>query len=69
MNFLWIKQILAIIFILKMDFYSLFLDFLIFWTGRTNTEKSRGLSARNPRHMMTAGWTAGLILKTTGSLL
>jgi hypothetical protein len=28
MNFLWIKQILAIIFILKIDFYSLFLYFL-----------------------------------------
>jgi hypothetical protein len=46
MNFLWIKQILAIIFILKIDFYSLFLDFLISWTGCTNTGKSRGLSAR-----------------------
>jgi hypothetical protein len=46
MNFLWITQILAIIFILKIDFYSLFLDFLISWTGCTNTGKSRGLSAR-----------------------
>jgi hypothetical protein len=52
-----------------MDFYSLFLDFLVSWTERTNTGKSRGISARNPRHMLTAGWTVGSILKTTGSLL
>jgi hypothetical protein len=32
-NFLRIKQILTITFILKIDFYSLFLDFSIYWTG------------------------------------
>jgi hypothetical protein len=30
MNFLWIEQILAIIFILKIDFYFLFLYFSIY---------------------------------------
>jgi hypothetical protein len=42
MNFLWIKQILAIIFILKIDFYSLFVDFSIYWTGRTISRQPRG---------------------------
>jgi sterol desaturase/sphingolipid hydroxylase (fatty acid hydroxylase superfamily) len=34
MNFLGIKQVLTIIFTLKITFYFLFLDFLIPWTAR-----------------------------------
>jgi hypothetical protein len=43
MNFLWIKQIIAITFILKIDFYSLFLDFFFYlldWA--TISRESRG---------------------------
>jgi hypothetical protein len=49
MNFLWIKQILAIIFILKMDFYFIFPGFSIYWIGRMNPENSRGFPARSAR--------------------
>jgi hypothetical protein len=45
MNFLEILQVLANIFILKIHFLCIFLNFLIFWTGRTITKISRGLSA------------------------
>ena len=46
MNFLGIIQILTITFILKIDFYSLFLDFSIYWTGPQFPEKA-GAMAQN----------------------
>jgi hypothetical protein len=46
MNFLGIIQILTITFILKIDFYSLFLDFSIYWTRPQFPEKA-GATAQN----------------------
>jgi hypothetical protein len=45
MNFIWIKQTLAIIFILKIDFYFFFFDFL--FTGlRLNYTETQGLTQK-----------------------
>jgi hypothetical protein len=49
MNFLGIKQVLVIIFTLKINFYFIFLDFLFRSTARKILEKRRGLCARTPR--------------------
>jgi hypothetical protein len=49
MNFLWIKQILAIIFILKIDFQFNFSDLQTPWTGRMKTRECRDLGVRIPR--------------------
>jgi hypothetical protein len=46
MNFLWIKQILAIIFILKIHFLFIFLDFLFTGLGDNNRE-NWGLERKN----------------------
>ena len=40
MNFLWIKQILVIIFILKIDFQFNFSYLQTLWTGRMKTESA-----------------------------
>jgi hypothetical protein len=50
MNFLRIKQILTITFKLKIDFYSLFLDFSIYWTGPQFSEMPGATSQKFPRH-------------------
>jgi hypothetical protein len=49
MNFLGIKQVLVIIFTLKINLYFIFLDFLFPWTARKIPEKGRDLCARPPR--------------------
>jgi hypothetical protein len=59
MNFLGILQVLANIFILKIHFLCIFLNFLIFWTGRTITKISRGLSASFLRLRTSLVQTAG----------
>jgi hypothetical protein len=49
MNFQWLKQILAIIFILKIDFQFNFSDLQTLWTGRMKTRECRGLGVRIPK--------------------
>jgi hypothetical protein len=39
MNFLWIKQVLRIIFVLNIKFYIHLSDLPTVWTARTNTKK------------------------------
>jgi hypothetical protein len=41
MDFLWIYQVLVIIFTLKIIFHLIFLGFSNSWTGRTNSRESR----------------------------
>jgi hypothetical protein len=50
MNFLGIKQVLVIIFTLKIDFDIHLSNFSAFWTVRIKTDKCRGFRARIPRH-------------------
>jgi hypothetical protein len=49
MNFLCIKQILTIMFTLKIIFHLLFLGFSNSWTERIKTRECRGLGAINPQ--------------------
>jgi hypothetical protein len=60
MNFLGIKQVLVIIFVLKINFYFIFLDFLFSWTERKISEKGRGLCARIPKTL--AGFRVSIFL-------
>jgi hypothetical protein len=48
MNFLQFKQVLAFIFTLESIFPMNLFDFLIIWTERTITRKSKGPGAINP---------------------
>jgi hypothetical protein len=48
MNFLWFIQVLALIFILKIHFIIISLDFLILWTGRMKTKKSEVSTQETP---------------------
>jgi sterol desaturase/sphingolipid hydroxylase (fatty acid hydroxylase superfamily) len=50
MNFLGFIQILALIFILKIYFLFIFLDFLIYWVGRQILEKAGSLAQESARH-------------------
>jgi hypothetical protein len=67
MNFLWNKQVLRILFILKINFciylpiYMLSGLGLIFW-------ENRGLCARYPRHREQGPWMAGCFLTFVGFL-
>ena len=49
MDFLWIKQILAIIFILKIDFQFNFPDLPTLWTGRMKTRERGGLGVKESK--------------------
>jgi hypothetical protein len=49
MKFPGIKQILAIIFTIKITFYFILNDFLSSWVVRTIKPKSRGLCAKNSK--------------------
>jgi hypothetical protein len=69
MNFLWITQVLGIVFTLKIHFLNYFISFSHCLDWAPIKQKHRGNGARNTRHRLTAGWTAGWFLKTTGSLL
>jgi hypothetical protein len=53
MNFQWLKQILAIIFILKIDFQFNFSDLQTLWIGRMKTRECRGLGVRIPKTQST----------------
>ena len=55
MNFLGIKQVSAINFVLKINFSVL----LNIWTARTIKPKARGFYARIPRLRTHQPWTAG----------
>jgi hypothetical protein len=67
MHFLGIKQVLTIIFTLKIIFYLLFLGFLVSWTGRIITREYRGLLVSIPRLNQQSQWTAGLFPTTRGA--
>jgi hypothetical protein len=67
MHFLWIKQVLVIIFSLKSIFLMNLFDFLIIWTERTITRKSRGPGAINPQTQSQSLRTAGLFYQNRGS--
>jgi hypothetical protein len=49
MNFLQFKQVLAFIFTLESIFLMNLFDFLIIWTERTITRKTKGPGAINPQ--------------------
>ena len=74
MNFLWIKQILAIIFILKIHFLFISLDFLFTGLGDNNRE-NWGLERKNAQDTehSAKGWRVvfviqrGLFYKNTWS--
>jgi hypothetical protein len=59
MNFLGIKQVLVIIFTLKIYFYFNFLDFLFPRTARKILEKGRGPCVTAPRLRLQPNWTVG----------
>jgi hypothetical protein len=69
MNFLGIKQILVIIFILKISFYFLFLDFLFSSTARKIFEKGRCLCVKPYRLSAQSLRTASLFYKRRGAPL
>jgi hypothetical protein len=50
MNFLGFIQILALILYLKNYFLFIFVDFLIYWTGRQIPEKAGSLAQESTRH-------------------
>jgi hypothetical protein len=59
MNFLGIKQIVAMIFTLKINFCIIFLDFSFPWTARQLIERP-GVSTQNILRLRTpCRWTAG----------
>jgi hypothetical protein len=68
MNFLWIKQIVAIIFILKIDFQFNFSDLYIPWTAPQLPEKAGSNTKEFPRLRAISLWTAGLFYKNRGFL-
>jgi hypothetical protein len=68
-NFLWFIQVLALIFILKIHFLFIFLDFLILWTGRIKSENTRGLDVINPKTQTTVTWVADLLYKNRGATI
>jgi hypothetical protein len=65
MNFLWIYQVIVIIFILKIHFPFVFSGFRVLWTGHSIKEKGRVLGVKYPRHsvqsMRMAGWFVTII--------
>ena len=61
MNFLWIKQILAIISILKIHFFYLFPWIFYFLDWASNFIKRRGFGARFPKTQRIPGVDGGLI--------
>ena len=61
MNFLGFKQVLIIIFTLKIIFYLLFLVFSNSWTGRIKTRECRGLGVTLPKTQFTHVVDRGLI--------
>jgi hypothetical protein len=52
MNFLQFKQILALIYALKINFYLLLMDFLTFWTRRQLQESAGVLAQKILRHRL-----------------
>jgi hypothetical protein len=66
MNFLGIKQVLVIIFTLKINFHIYLSDFSAPWTARIKSENSKGHCARFLRLIPQLRWTAGCLLTTSG---
>ena len=60
MNFLWIIEVLAIIFLLKIYLIIIFSDFIMFWAGRTISREPRGYSTTNPETQRTVALDGGL---------
>jgi hypothetical protein len=65
MDFIWIKQTLAI----KNRFLIPFPGFPIYWTEHTNIRKCRGPCVNASKTQWTQDWTVGLFIKNTGFLL
>jgi hypothetical protein len=61
MNFIWIKQILAIIFILKIDFQFNFSDLQTPWIGRMKTRECRVSGVKGPKTQANPYMDVGLI--------
>jgi hypothetical protein len=68
MNFLQIKQVSAIKYVLKIYFSINFSDFLILWTGPRFLQRLGALAQMHPRHRKPTRWTAGSISKRLGFL-
>jgi hypothetical protein len=62
MNFLWILQVLAFIYILKIYFLFNFLVFLLSWIRRTKPEKPRVLGIIFPKTQSPTAQDGGLVL-------
>jgi hypothetical protein len=67
MHFLGNKQVLTIIFTLKIIFYLLFPGFLVSWTGRLITREYKGFLVSISRLSQQSRWTAGLFPTTRGA--
>jgi hypothetical protein len=68
MNFLGFKQVSAIVSIFKNQFIILFSDLPKLWTARIILEKGRGITARIPKTEYPQRRTAGLLLRSPGTL-
>jgi hypothetical protein len=60
MNEIWIFQVSRIYFVLKTNYYVYFSVFIILWTRRIKTEKSRGLYISFPKTQSAPGEDGGL---------
>jgi hypothetical protein len=69
MYFLWIKQILAFIYALKINFYLLLMDFLTSWTRRQLQESAGVLAQKILRHRLAREGLRVWISKSAGVIL
>jgi hypothetical protein len=70
MHFLWIIQILWIVFILETHFLIHFLDFITLWIGPQFQKTAGALAQMQPRHRKPTRWTTGSIINNyRGSLV
>jgi hypothetical protein len=69
MKFLGIKQFLAIILTLKINFYIPLVHFPVLWTPRQLSERTWSLVQNIPRLRLTRDWTVGWIPERFGSLM
>jgi hypothetical protein len=69
MNFLWIYEVLAIIFLLKIYLIIIFSGFTMFWTGRTISRELRGLGVNLQRHREQSTTDGGFYFQKVQGLL
>jgi hypothetical protein len=71
MNYLWIKQVFGISFILEIIFWFILLNLRFIWTSAINTEGLRSKTQNlgpNSKDII-QGWTTGYLANSPGSRL